>query len=402
MNPRKSLRTLNTMMALACGLGLAMAGCNEDTSGTNSPGTGGSTGSGGQGGTGGGSGGTSAASGGNTTVTSTGTGGSSTGGSTSSGGSGGSTSSGGSSGRDSGVGGSSGGSSGRDSGVGGSSATGGSVNPDGAVGGSTGTGGSTATGGATGMGGATKADGAAGTDGAVKTDGVAGTGGVATDSGSGGAGGTAGYCPASEPCRISPLGDSITEGMGWNYPSGGGYRSKLFSLVLKDAKNVTFVGTRSNGPSTVDGKTFPKNHEGTSGITIQDLQKNVVDKGALTGAAVKPHIILLHIGTNNLSGGNVTTNINYLGSLIDAVVKACPDALLVVAKIIPYNGNEKGFNDAIPALLDTKTKAGAHIIMVDQSAGFLSSDIGDGVHPNEGGYVKMAAVWYKAISQYLN
>jgi len=189
--------------------------------------------------------------------------------------------------------------------------------------------------------------------------------------------------------------------MGWNYPSGGGYRSKLFHLVLQDSKSVTFVGTRSNGPETVDGVKFPKNHEGTSGITIQNLQ-GVVDKGALTGANVKPHIILIHIGTNNLSGGSASANATLLGSFLDSVIKACPDALLVVAKIIPFNGSEKGFNDAIPAVVEARVKQGAHIIMVDQTAGFdAKKDIGDGVHPNESGYTKMAAVWYAAIKDYL-
>jgi len=83
-------------------------------------------------------------------------------------------------------------------------------------------------------------------------------------------------------------------------------------------------------------------------------------------------------------------------------VKNCPNALLVVAKIIPFNGNEKGFNDAIPAVVDERVKKGAHIIIVDQSAGFdAKKDIADGVHPNEGGYAKMAAVWYTAIKSYL-
>jgi lysophospholipase L1-like esterase len=190
--------------------------------------------------------------------------------------------------------------------------------------------------------------------------------------------------------------------MGWNYPTGGGYRSKLFSLILKDAKKVTFVGTRSNGPEMVDNVKFPKNHEGTSGIKIEDLQKNVVDKGALVGASVKPHIILLHIGTNNLSGGSATQNATLLGSLIDSIIKNCPDALLVVAKIIPFNGSEAAYNAAIPAVVDERVKKAAHIIMVDQSAGFdAKKDIGDGVHPNEAGYTKMAAVWHKAISEHL-
>lgn len=219
--------------------------------------------------------------------------------------------------------------------------------------------------------------------------------------GAGGSTSPGSYCPATEPCRISPLGDSITEGMGWNYPSGGGYRSKLFSLGLKDGKNFTFVGTRSNGPTTVDGKPFPQHHEGTSGIKIEDLQKNVVDKGALTGADVKPHIILLHIGTNNLAGGNPTTNATRLGSLLDKVITDCPDALIVLAKIIPYNGAE-AFNATLPALVDTRVKAGAHIVLVDQFSEFPTSELSDGIHPNEKGYERMASVWYKAISSYLH
>jgi lysophospholipase L1-like esterase len=239
-------------------------------------------------------------------------------------------------------------------------------------------------------------------DGSTKPD-TQNPGGTLADGGTGASDAlsTDGYCPATEPCRISPLGDSITEGMGWNYPTGGGYRSKLFSLALKEAKNITFVGTRSNGPNTVDGKPFPKNHEGTSGITIQNLQ-SVVDKGALTGSAVKPHIILIHLGTNNLSSGTATSNAALLDSFLGSVIKNAPQALLVVAQIIPFNGSEKGFNAAIPAIVDKRAKEGAHIIMVDQSAGFTSADIADGVHPNEGGYAKMAAVWYKAIAQHLH
>jgi lysophospholipase L1-like esterase len=53
-------------------------------------------------------------------------------------------------------------------------------------------------------------------------------------------------------------------------------------------------------------------------------------------------------------------------------------------------------------VVEERVKKGAHIIVVDQSAGFdASKDIADGVHPNEGGYAKMAAVWYKAISGHL-
>jgi hypothetical protein len=40
---------------------------------------------------------------------------------------------------------------------------------------------------------------------------------------------------------------------------------------------------------------------------------------------------------------------------------------------------------------------------VDQFTGFQTSDLGsDQVHPNEGGYEKMAVVWYSAIKSYLH
>lgn len=277
-----------------------------------------------------------------------------------------------------------------------------------------GVGGSSGQGNTTGTGGGSSASGA-------KT----GSGGTSSNSGTQAVGGTSGglgggtsvtttasptqdYCPANEPCRISPLGDSITEGMGWTPPgasgAGGGYRVKLFGLADADGKNFTFVGTRSNGPSSVGGKPFPQKHEGTSGITIEGLQK-VVDGGALTNAAVKPHIILLHLGTNNMYNSHPDTPEALLGKFLDKVIADCPDALLVVAKLIPLPMNASGIqslNSKIPALVEERAKKGAHIIMVDQFTGFPTSELGDQVHPNEAGYARMAGVWYQAISQYLH
>jgi lysophospholipase L1-like esterase len=197
--------------------------------------------------------------------------------------------------------------------------------------------------------------------------------------------------------------------MGWTPPGastwGGGYRIKLFSLAKADNKQFTFVGTRSNGPATIDGAAFPQKHEGTSGISIEDLQKNVIEKGALTGNAVKPHIILLHIGTNNMYGTHSATPAVLFGNLLDRILQDCPDALLVVSKLIPLPMNNTGIqtlNAAIPAMVEERAKAGAHIVLVDQNTGFPTSELSDQVHPNEAGYTRMAGVWYKAISQYLH
>ncbi|MBN1610304.1 MAG: endoglucanase [Polyangiaceae bacterium] len=227
--------------------------------------------------------------------------------------------------------------------------------------------------------------------------GGADTGGADTGGSTGTGGQSGGYCTAGEPCRISPLGDSITEGINM----AGAYRIELFRLATEAGKDITFVGTRSNGPNEqIAGKQFPKAHEGTSGISVEGLQQQVVEAGKLSREDVDPNIILLHIGTNNMYGSHPSPPEQLLPKLLDAIIAECPDALLVVAQIIPYSGVDS-YNAAIPGIVQQRAQAGAHIIMVDQNTGFPNSELADGVHPNQAGYERMGKVWYDAIKEYL-
>jgi len=75
-----------------------------------------------------------------------------------------------------------------------------------------------------------------------------------------------------------------------------------------------------------------------------------------------------------------------------------------VAKIIPLPAQAAGvttFNNAIPGVVQQRTSAGKHVIVVDQFSALTSSDM-DTVHPYESGYEKMAVVWYNAIKPYLH
>ena len=81
-----------------------------------------------------------------------------------------------------------------------------------------------------------------------------------------------------------------------------------------------------------------------------------------------------------------------------------PDALLVVSNIIPFPGQAGAvstFNAAVPGIVNQRKNAGKHILFVDQFMGFPTSELGDGVHPDEAGYRRMAGKWYEAISSYL-
>jgi hypothetical protein len=228
--------------------------------------------------------------------------------------------------------------------------------------------------------------------------GATGSGGASAGSGGSGDPPDPGFqpCPATGPCKVLPLGDSITFGLGFD----GGYRVELFRLARQDGHEITFTGTQQpNGPSMVDGATFPRNHEGISGETIQQIA-NRVPTPALRDM---PHIVLLHAGTNDMyrdpNGANTR-----LGALLDELIDEAPDALIVVSSIIPFPSGANAvntFNATIPAMVEERAKAGAHIIYVDQFKDFPTSELGDGVHPNQAGYARMARVWYGVISDYL-
>ncbi|HEY5088871.1 MAG TPA: SGNH/GDSL hydrolase family protein [Polyangia bacterium] len=290
-------------------------------------------------------------------------------------------------------------------GKGGASGNGGSGSGGAAGGAGRGTGG---TGGRGGSGGAAGAGGRGG------SGGTAGGGG----GGSTGTGGAASYnpCPAGgSPCKILPLGDSITYGV--NDEGNAGYRGPLFASVVAAAQKITFTGSLSNGPTTVSGQTFPKNNEGHSGWGISEVTPysggaagiaTVIPSPAFnSGSGGLPNIILLHIGTNDSGSFTATQMTSDLTGLLDKIIADAPDALLVVAQIIPlgYGTNDviKAYNQAIPGIVQQRAAAGKHIVLVDMYTGFNTSTMlgSDSIHPNTTGYTFMADHWYSVIGSLL-
>ena len=298
------------------------------------------------------------------------------------------------------------------SGIGGATGTGGFSAGGGALGGVAGSpsgGGGDAGGG---NGGGATAGGAAGTSGrggAAGSTGGAGTGGGGMNAGGAPAGGTAGYCPttAGTPCNIMPVGDSITEGCCTN--PGGGYRIELFRQALTNQKNITFVGTLTNGPGTVDGQTFPQRHEGHGGWKIAQIA-GVIDSAI---SSSKPHIVLLKIGTNDINGNdNIANAPTRLANLIDQICKDAPNALLVVSAIVPTtndgtNNNVRAYNTAIKGKAEAAAAAGKHVVFVDNYQAFTANSnyktalMADGLHPNSAGYAVLGGSFYGVISSYL-
>jgi lysophospholipase L1-like esterase len=215
-----------------------------------------------------------------------------------------------------------------------------------------------------------------------------------------------------------PLGDSITDGAGSS--TGASYRLELFRLALKNNKKIVFVGSHQSGPDMVDNVPFPKDQEGHSGWTIDDgggrmgLYPKIADwlPNAMPDKAL-PHIVTLMIGTNDVDLNLELNNaMNRLGLLLDRIIMYAPNALVVVAQIVPTtddgeNQRVQTYNGGIPMLVKTRADAGKHITMVDmygaftKNANYKTEYMNDKLHPKDPGYVVMANTWYDKIGSVL-
>ncbi|WP_436764268.1 ricin-type beta-trefoil lectin domain protein [Streptosporangium sp. V21-05] len=188
--------------------------------------------------------------------------------------------------------------------------------------------------------------------------------------------------------RVMPLGDSITDG----FNVSGGYRVGLWQRMVSGQYTVDFVGSGFNGPASLGDH----DHEGHSGWRIHDLDANIV--GWLRNSA--PRTILLHIGTNDMGQNyDVAGAPGRLSALIDKIRANAPVVELFVAQIVPagdpsLEARIRTFNAALPGIVAQK---GPMTHLVDMHSGFTTADLADGLHPNAGGYDKMAARWFSAL-----
>jgi lysophospholipase L1-like esterase len=249
--------------------------------------------------------------------------------------------------------------------------------------------------------------------GGIGLGGTTSTGGTSGTGGASGTGGTSAYrpCPGNgSPCKIMPFGDSITDGYG--SPTEGSYRIELFRLAHQAGKNITFVGSQSNGPSMDDGVPFPQQHEGHSGFTIYPTPSRsgispFVDSSI---PQLSPHIVTLMIGTNDAIDDYQMANApTRLGMLIDSIFAKLPNVLLVVAAPIPSQDNAlntrlQTYGAAIPAIAKVRADAGKHILVVDMYAPFSavadykSSLLKDTWHPSVAGDVILGQRWYSVLA----
>ncbi|KAL8959474.1 MAG: hypothetical protein Q9193_003670 [Seirophora villosa] len=181
--------------------------------------------------------------------------------------------------------------------------------------------------------------------------------------------------------RIFTLGDSITNG--YKSSDDNGYRIGLQRSLA--GSKVLFVGSKTGG-------------------TMENGITQIADQAKSSQRSLDPNIILVHAGTNDLNMSPPLDPDNApdrLGALIDQLLLDSPDAVILVAQIIhAANGNTNAliekYDDAIPGVVAQRA-ANHKVAVVDMRSKLQASDLSDGLHPNDGGYQKMANAWFKGI-----
>lgn len=190
--------------------------------------------------------------------------------------------------------------------------------------------------------------------------------------------------------RIQPLGDSITHG--YLSSDNNGYRRLVYSSLIS-SNAVNMIGSNPIG-------TMPDpDNEGHNGALIDEIAVF-----AKNSTSLRPNVIFLHAGTNdiirNLDVANAPTR---LSNLISQLVTACPDAAILVAKIIRAADTNteariEAYNVQVEELVRNLAGTGKKVALLDQYGALAVSDLKDGVHPTDAGYDKMARIWLKGLN----
>jgi hypothetical protein len=177
-------------------------------------------------------------------------------------------------------------------------------------------------------------------------------------------------------------------------------------LLIGAGHSVDFVGSQTYGSP----EDFDRNHEGHSGWRADQIRDNITGWLNSTPADV----ILLHIGTNDISQGysanSTRDDIVQILDWIDAFETANGvEIWIVLARIINRSNptatlgvRTTQLNNLIQSMADARIAAGERIVVVNmESALNYPGDLADTVHPNDTGYGKMGAVWFAALDPLL-
>jgi lysophospholipase L1-like esterase len=200
------------------------------------------------------------------------------------------------------------------------------------------------------------------------------------------------------PTRIMLLGDSITAGFVGSDPIGG-FRDDLDSLLIAAGAIHDLVGTLN------DGVGFDADHEGHGGWTV-DMMADSID---LFLAETNPRIVLIHLGTNDLSANQgVATTLEDMENLLARIFGFRPEMSVHLSALIPRNDSKDSLNTELNAgyadIVDSLRAGGYAIRTIDHNSAFRENPdwridyLFDHVHPTDAGYAVMARTYFDSLA----
>jgi lysophospholipase L1-like esterase len=196
-----------------------------------------------------------------------------------------------------------------------------------------------------------------------------------------------------------PIGASQVAGTGSS--DGNGWRRDLYNLLTYDGMSVSYAGTQLFGNlvwplSLVEA--FP-------GLTIIEVYNKMINDDVL---GQNPNVIIATIGSNNCvkrSKSPYDDGVSQMSEVLDKISQELPETLTLVAGVTRWLKDDQ----SDPCVLKVNAgiqKAVANHQAYGQKVQFVDlynvldpahDYISDGLHPNDGGYKKLARTWFESI-----
>jgi len=218
----------------------------------------------------------------------------------------------------------------------------------------------------------------------------------------------------SAKVNIMPLGDSITRGGSSGVVDPDffvSYRKALWDSLQAAGYEPDFVGSLTDGSATPG---FDPNHEGHGGWRADQIAANVFN-WLITNPA---NIVLLHIGTNDISGNNEDPmEVDDILDEIDRYETVFGENVWVILAYIVNRGCDPYLPPCPKSLETTLFNSDVRTLVVEPRVNMLDriitadietaagidyrrqpqGDMWDDIHPFQTGYAKMSDAWFSAL-----
>ncbi|MBQ3065159.1 MAG: hypothetical protein IJC98_02880 [Clostridia bacterium] len=230
----------------------------------------------------------------------------------------------------------------------------------------------------------------------------------------------------SQPIRIMPLGDSLTNGVDLSIPASAhtGYREILCSVIAAQDPSFrfVFVGSQRSGGSTKAGSPLLYRHEGHNAYVIRDIYHidpyyGIFDNVEPWLCKYCPDVILLMIGTNDImltchafSEDVCQQLVSNWEMLVERLMLAVPQNGAVIAASVPPANISASFTSAV--LTFNKQIRDCTAKLAEGQPSLIFTDVfsvitdhmtkesvfsWDGLHFNENGYRMIANQFAEAL-----